>query len=284
MNTKRRKTGARLGAILLSLCLLVGLLPVTAFASDAPIKRDTYNVYSDEVIAGGSDTQVYAVTIENVDGEDLHYVYSRDVIHSEDLMEKIRPGLEEPYKSLVPTFEEDVFVTGLLCFSRDQAEYEEMELNWDDPKAVADALISGSGSVSVVPNDAAISVTDISDLHAGEKVVSKKQLAAEDFYTNPPELGQLASGKNRVETWTGLTYRVEKVEDKEYYDVFNIMHVTQIYAYTAAKTASDPISLPVRVLEDEGSGYVSRPDLTQAFTPDTAVAVGEFNEYPGPCY
>ena len=44
---------------------------------------------------------------------------------------------------------------------------------------------------------------------------------------------------------------------------------------------SDPIDLPVRVLEDEGSGYVSRPDLTAAFTPDTAVTVGEFNEYQG---
>ena len=84
MNTKRRKTGARLGAILLSLCLIVGLLPVTAFASDAPIKRNTYNAYSDAAIAGGADSQVYAVTIENVDGADLPYVYSRDVIHSED--------------------------------------------------------------------------------------------------------------------------------------------------------------------------------------------------------
>lgn len=37
----------------------------------------------------------------------------------------------------------------------------------------------------------------------------------------------------------------------------------------------------MRVLEDEGSGYVSRPDLTAAFTPDTAVAVGEFNEWQG---
>ena len=76
MNTKRRKTGARLGAILLSLCLIVGLLPMTAFAAE---KRNTYNVYSDEVIAGGADSQVYAVTIENVDGEDLHYVYSPNV-------------------------------------------------------------------------------------------------------------------------------------------------------------------------------------------------------------
>ena len=34
MNTKTRKTGARLGALLLSLCLLVGLLPTTAFAAE----------------------------------------------------------------------------------------------------------------------------------------------------------------------------------------------------------------------------------------------------------
>ena len=34
MNTKKRNIGARLGAMLLSLCLLVGLLPVTAFAQD----------------------------------------------------------------------------------------------------------------------------------------------------------------------------------------------------------------------------------------------------------
>ena len=79
----------------------------------------------------------------------------------------------------------------------------------------------------------------------------------------------------------GVTYCTETVEGKAYYDVFNNMHVTQIYAYTATKTASDPISLPVRVLEDEGSGYVSRPDLTAAFTPDTAVTVGEFNEFQG---
>ena len=34
MNTKKRNIGARLGTILLSLCLLVGLLPTTAFAQD----------------------------------------------------------------------------------------------------------------------------------------------------------------------------------------------------------------------------------------------------------
>ena len=260
MRTKKRKTGARLGAILLSLCLLVGLLPVTAFASDAPIKRNTYNVYSDEVIAGGADSQVYAVTIENVDGENLHYVYSPNAIYSNELMEQIRAGLEEPYKSLIPTFEGADSGTGFLCFSREQAKYETMNLGWDNPEAVANALISGSGSVSVAANDSAISVTDISVTHADEKVVSEKQVAAEDFYTNPPELGQLASGKNRVETWTGLTtYKSEKVEDKAYYDVFDYMHVIQISAYTATK-------------EEEGTAPTKR-DTYNVYS-DAAIAGG----------
>ena len=34
MNTKKRNIGARLGAMLLSLCLMMGLLPTTAFAQD----------------------------------------------------------------------------------------------------------------------------------------------------------------------------------------------------------------------------------------------------------
>ena len=233
MNTKRRKTGARLGAILLSLCLLVGLLPVTAFAAE---KRNTYNVYSDEVIAGGADTQVYAVTIENVDGADLHYVYSPNVIHSKDLMEQIREGLEEPYKSLVPTFEKHFSsVTGLLCFSRNQEQYAAMDLDWDNPEAVANALISGSGSVSVAANDSAISVTDISEIHADEKVVSHAQFVSDDFYEHLSELGQLGTGENRVEVMLGVGFITETVEDKEYYDVFNSMHVTQISAFTARK-------------------------------------------------
>ena len=288
MNTKRRKTGARLGTILLSLCLMMGLLPMTAFASDAPIKRNTYNVYSDEVIAGGSDTQVYAVTIKNVDGEDLHYIYSggiASVIHSEDLMDQIRAGLSEPYKSLIPTtFEGDEpFGTGLLYFSRDQEKYEKMSVDWKNPESATNSLISGKGSVSVVPNDAAISVTDISAIHDGEKVVSENQLIMEDFYEHLSELGQLEKGENRVEAMVGVTYRTETVEDKAYYDVFNIMHVTQISAFTATKAASvsNSISLPVRVLEEGDTDYSPAPELSATFTPDTAVTVGEFNEYQG---
>lgn len=231
-------------------------------------------------------SRVYAVTIENVDGEDLHYVYSggiASVIHSEDLMDQIRVGLSEPYKSLIPTtFEGGELVgTGLLYFSRDQEKYEEMKLNWDDPKAVADALISGSGSVSVVPNDAAISVTDISEIHAGEKIVSEDQL--EDLNEHLSELGQLGTGENRVAAMVGVGFNTEIVEDKEYLDVLNAMHVAQISAFTATKAASvsNSISLPVRVLEEGDTDYSTAPELSATFTPDTAVTVGEFNEWQG---
>ena len=198
-------------------------------------------------------------------------------------MDQIRVGLSEPYKSLIPTtFEGGELVgTGLLYFSRDQEKYEEMKLNWDDPKAVADALISGSGSVSVVPNDAAISVTDISEIHAGEKIVSEDQL--EDLNEHLSELGQLGTGENRVEAMVGVGFNTEIVEDKEYLDVLNAMHVAQISAFTATKAASvsNSISLPVRVLEEGDTDYSTAPELSATFTPDTAVTVGEFNEWQG---
>ena len=247
-----------------------------------PTKRKTYHVYSDEVIAGGSDTQVYAVTIKDESGEDLHYVYSPNV-NSNASIEKIREGLKEPYKSLILNFDEETFNNGFLRFSRDQDKYENMKLNWADVRTVAATLIYKEGGVSAVSNDSAVSVTDISVTHADEKVVSVKQFSAEDFYTNPPEFSQLASGKNRVEVMVGVTYCTETVEGKAYYDVFNNMHVTQIYAYTATKTASvsDPITLPVRVLEEGDMEYSPAPELSATFTPDTAVTVGEFNEWQG---
>ena len=293
MNTKRRKTGARLGTILLSLCLLVGLLPVTAFAADPPTKRDTYSVYAENVINGGSDSQVYAntVTVKNgYDGDEilvLHYVYSPNAIHSNELMEKIRAGLSEPYKSLVPTFEEGDSNRGFLRVSQDQEKYESMDLDWGNVGYIAAALTPNRviGLSFHNNSDTAISVTDISAIHADEKVVSKDQYS-ESFYTNPPELGQLGKGEDRVEVITSVSIRTETVEDKAYYDVFNSMHVTQIYSMSAVsvdeiKPASDPITLPVRVLEEGDVDYSLAPELSATFTPDTAVTVGEFNQWQG---
>ena len=58
-------------------------------------------------------------------------------------------------------------------------------------------------------------------------------------------------------------------------------------AYVTVKEASDipsstdPIDLPVRVLEEGDVDYSPAPELSAAFTPDTAVTVGEFNEWQG---
>lgn len=58
-------------------------------------------------------------------------------------------------------------------------------------------------------------------------------------------------------------------------------------AYVTVKEASDipsstdPIDLPVRVLEEGDTDYSPAPELSAAFTPDSAVTAGEFNEFQG---
>lgn len=58
-------------------------------------------------------------------------------------------------------------------------------------------------------------------------------------------------------------------------------------AYVTVKEASDipsstdPIDLPVRVLEEGDMDYSPAPELSATFTPDTAVTAGEFNEFQG---
>ena len=58
-------------------------------------------------------------------------------------------------------------------------------------------------------------------------------------------------------------------------------------AYVTVKEASDipsstdPITLPVRVLEEGDTDYSPAPELSAAFTPDTSVTAGEFNEFQG---
>lgn len=58
-------------------------------------------------------------------------------------------------------------------------------------------------------------------------------------------------------------------------------------AYVTVKEASDipsstdPIDLPVRVLEEGDTDYSPAPELSATFTPDTEVTVGEFNQWQG---
>ena len=58
-------------------------------------------------------------------------------------------------------------------------------------------------------------------------------------------------------------------------------------AYVTVKEASeipgstDPIDLPVRMLEEGDIDYSPAPELSATFTPNSAVTVGEFNEWQG---
>ena len=50
---------------------------------------------------------------------------------------------------------------------------------------------------------------------------------------------------------------------------------------TALAYGAEPIALPVRTLEEGDIDYSPAPELSATFTPDTAVTVGEFNEWQG---
>lgn len=242
MNTKRRKTGARLGAILLSLCLIVGLLPVTALAGgrgwDGPTKAFMKAVFSETVETAGSDSRICAATVKDKRGDfELHYVYSSDSIWNVQLFNRVRDGLAEPYKSLIPILEnDDNDKKGFLFLSDDQ--YKDMELNWADPAAVAEALVPGSGTVTTTENTSSVftgASTDIIDDYCkdyDEKVVEFINEIGESI--TPP------TGANIIEAIASVAkggpfYIIEDGIMKECNDVVIFMHVTQISAYTATK-------------------------------------------------
>lgn len=156
-------------ALLLSLCLLVGLLPITAFAygkgsKASPTKAHVKEVYSEAVETAGADSQICAATVRDESGDFvLRYVYSSDCIWNVQLFNRVRGGLAEPYKSLIPVLEEDDdSKKGFLFLSDDQ--YKDMDLNWADPAAVAEALVPGSGTVSTEDITSSVFSSDSADI------------------------------------------------------------------------------------------------------------------------
>ena len=270
-----------------------------------PVTWDTYfKSYTDASLNGGSDSQVYAATIRDENGDfTLHYVYSPNAIHSNDLMDQIRAGLADPYKSLIPKFaQDDLSKQGFLCFSNDPEKYESMDLDWADAEAVAAALIPGEGTVTCAMGDDAVSVTDISEIDHEEAIIIEEgfcdpDLAVPLLVVDGELIGSdgdvyeeidLHPGKNRVEasietSEIGIWEIVDSILTKVISTDYHVMHVTQISACTATKTASvsNSIDLPVRVLEEGDMDYSPAPELSATFTPDTAVTVGEFNEFQG---
>lgn len=215
----------------------------------------------------------------------LHYVYSSDSIWNVQLFNQVRDGLAEPYKSLIPVLEnDDNDKKGFLFLSDGQ--YKNMDLDWSDPAAVAEELVPGSGTVTTEENTSSVfssASTDIIDVYCSnynEKVV--------EFINEIGESITRPTGTNIIEAVSsvakgGAYHIVEDGTVKECYDVVIFEHVSQISAYTVTKSAAVPssIDLPVRVLEEGSTEYIPALGLSAAFTSDTAVTVGEFNELQG---
>ena len=92
-----------------------------------------------------ADSQICAATVKDQSGDfELHYVYSSDSIWNVQLFNRVRDGLAEPYKSLIPILEkDDNDKKGFLFLSDDQ--YEDMELDWADPAPLPRRLFRAAG-------------------------------------------------------------------------------------------------------------------------------------------
>lgn len=168
-------------SLLIVICLVVGLTPMTAFADGTGrgtvTKAFVKAAFSKTVENAGADSRICAATVKDKSGDfELHYVYSSDSIWNVQLFNRVRDGLAEPYKSLIPVLEkDDNHKTGFLFLSDDQ--YKDMDLDWSDAAAVAEALIPGSGTVTTEENTSSVfssASTDIIDEYCSdynEKVV-----------------------------------------------------------------------------------------------------------------
>ena len=284
MIVNRRNIRPKLGAVLLSLCLLVGLAPRTALAVST--KAHVKAVFSEAVETAGVDCHICAATVMDESGDFvLHYVYSSDIGWKVQLFDRVRDSLAEPYQSLIPILEkDDDNKKGFLFLSDNQ--YQDMELDWADPAAIAEALIPGSGTVTIEDNTSSVlsgTSTDIIDDYCSvydEHVVETINEIGETI--NRPK------GANIIEAIASVAkggpyYIVEDGITKECYDVVIYILVSQFSAYTVTKAAavSNSIDLPVQVLEEGAAEYTPAPELSATFAPDTAVTVRKFSGAQG---
>ena len=269
------KIKGRILNLLLVTCLVVGLTPMTAFADGTgrgtATKAFVKAVFSETVETAGSDSQICAATVKDESGDfELHYVYSSDSIWNVQLFNRVRDGLAEPYKSLIPVLEKnDYNKKGFLFLSDDQ--YKDIALDWSDPAAVAEALIPGSGTVTTKENTSSVfsgTSTDIIDDYCSdysEKVVE---------YIN--EIGETITrptGANIIEAINSVSkggpyYIVEDGITKECYDVLIFLHVSRISAYTAAKEGQETTPQAVFTAAGDSSGTLSNVDASMKYSTD----------------
>ena len=231
------KTKAKILSLLLAICLVAGLMPMTALAG-TPTKAHVKAVFSNTAETAGADSRICAATVKDENESFvLHYVYSSDCIWNVQLFNRMRDGLEEPYKSLIPVLEkDDDSKNGFLFLSDDQ--YKDMDLDWADPAAVAEALVPGSGTVTTEENTSSVfpgASTDViyeyfSDYN--EHVVETINEVGESI--------KRPTGANIIDAIVSVSkggpyYIVEDGITKECYDVVIFLHVSLISAYTASK-------------------------------------------------
>lgn len=237
-----------------ALAFAAALDAATVTKVQAPTKGETFNVYSKNVINGGSDSQVYANHITGSGAESgfsLYYLYSNNIIHSTDLFNKLKDALNDPFSGLVPSVSNEIFTTGLEVFSNNQSKYENMNVDWTNVAAAATTVVPGrtAGLSTSDDSNSAINAEDISAVHEGEDVLDK-----EEYYKEEVTTTQLGKGENRIETTIniGTKTRLAMVDGvlTEVYDVYQTQHVTQIYAQSANKYVS-PL-----VLDMTGNGVL----------------------------
>lgn len=258
------KTKAKILSLLLAICLLAGLMPMTAFAG-TPTKAFVKATFSEAAEKTGADSRICAATVKDENESFvLHYVYSSDCIWNVQLFNRMRDGLAEPYKSLIPVLEEDDdSKNGFLFLSDDQ--YKDMDLDWADPAAVAEALVPGSGTVTTEENTSSVFSSDSTDIiddycsDYDEKVVEFINEIGESI--TPPTGANIIEAIDSVAKG-GPYYIVEDGIIKECYDVVILLHVSEISAYTATK------KVPVFTATGDNSGTLSNVVAEMEYSTD----------------
>ncbi len=235
------KTKGKIPALLLAICLVAGLMPMTALA-DTPTKAFVKAVFSAAAEKTGADSQICAATVKDENESFvLHYVYSSDCIWNVQLFNRMRDGLEEPYKSLIPVLEkDDNNKKGFLFLSDDQ--YKDMDLDWAVPAAVAEALVPGSGTVTTEENTSSVFSSDPTDII--DEYFSDYNEHVVEFINEIGESIKRPTGANIIEAVDSVSkggryYIVEDGITKECYDVV-------IFYMYPGSSPTPPVSISVR--------------------------------------
>ena len=333
MNTKRRKTGIRLGAILLSLCLIVGLLPVTAFAaSSAPVIYGFVEIPGGRSAIGSISTedqsQYTEITVfddewysglEMIDGTIYgvqNYTWSnvsRLAILNPDFtyQKTIGSGWYIIDAHIIDTTVQNGTLWGTYIEYPPEGVSERcnsclvpFDLEAGTPDLDQKHIVTGLPENEFIR---AIDCNEKGEMYAITVVGAADSAgfvgAATLYKIDMETFSAVKVGDTGVDTYyfsrcafapDGTLYWAENHESKLYTVDTSTGKATVvpgesfaqdgkwtlIYAMLIPDSSTD-VDLPVRVLEGDDVDYTPAPELSAAFTPDSAVTVGEFNAWQG---